>query len=116
MGLAQRWRDPVVRLLVLLAGSFVVVSLVSVAPPRLRAPFDLVCCIGVGLLVDRLWPAGEAGAAGLAVAADAEDVADEVQGPAQGMRDRASRQSGQTGNFWGSRLGIHFLPHRAVIS
>lgn len=48
-GLALRWRDPRVRVLVLVAAQFVVLSLVLVAPPRLRAPFDLVCCLGVGI-------------------------------------------------------------------
>jgi hypothetical protein len=32
---------------------FSIVSILSIAPPRLRAPFDLACCIGAGLLVER---------------------------------------------------------------
>ncbi|MDQ3462676.1 MAG: glycosyltransferase family 39 protein [Actinomycetota bacterium] len=51
IGLTTRWRDPRVIVLVGLTAQFVVLSLLLVAPPRLRAPFDLICCIGVGLLV-----------------------------------------------------------------
>jgi hypothetical protein len=40
--------------LILMAGYFTVTSLVLVATPRLRAPFDLACCIGVGMLVGQL--------------------------------------------------------------
>ena len=54
VGVAQRWREPTVLLLVLVAGCFTVTSLLLVAPPRLRAPFDLMCAIGCGLAVD-LW-------------------------------------------------------------
>lgn len=35
-----------------IAAQFTVLSLLIVAPPRLRAPFDLTMCIGVGLLAD----------------------------------------------------------------
>lgn len=48
-GLVVRRREPGVLLLIGVALYFVVSSLVLVAPPRLRAPFDLICCIGVGL-------------------------------------------------------------------
>jgi len=41
-------------LLVVTAGYFVAVSLVTVAPPRLRAPFDVLACIAIGVLVSRL--------------------------------------------------------------
>jgi hypothetical protein len=51
VGLALRWRDPLVALLLGVAGYFVLTSLVLVTAPRLRAPFDVLCCIGVGLLV-----------------------------------------------------------------
>jgi hypothetical protein len=54
VGLIGLWwfrRSHAVWLLAACVGQFVVVSLVIVAPPRLRAPFDLVCCIGVGLFV-----------------------------------------------------------------
>ena len=37
--------------LVSAAAYFTVASVVTVAVPRLRAPFDLVCCLGVGVLV-----------------------------------------------------------------
>jgi hypothetical protein len=40
--------------IVLTAAYFTVTSLVLVATPRLRAPFDLACCIGVGLLVNQV--------------------------------------------------------------
>ncbi len=52
IGVVRRWRDPTVLLLMLIAGYFTATSLVLVAPPRLRAPFDLMCCIGCGLLAD----------------------------------------------------------------
>jgi hypothetical protein len=57
VGLIGLWwyrRSPAVWLLAACVGQFVVVSLVIVAPPRLRAPFDLVCCIGVGLFAARV--------------------------------------------------------------
>lgn len=50
-GLIGMWamrRRPGTGPLVLAAVVFPAVSLVSVAPPRLRAPLDLVCCIAVG--------------------------------------------------------------------
>jgi hypothetical protein len=34
----------------IIGAQFVALSLVLVAPPRLRAPFDVLMCIGVGLL------------------------------------------------------------------
>jgi hypothetical protein len=37
-----------------IVGQFVVLALVLVPPPRLRAPFDLLMCIGVGLFVERV--------------------------------------------------------------
>ena len=40
---------------------FSLVSIFSVFAPRLRGPFDLVCCIGVGLLVTRLRGTSAAG-------------------------------------------------------
>ena len=50
-GLVTRWRDPRVVLLMGTALYFTAGSLVLVSPPRLRAPFDLISCIGVGLAV-----------------------------------------------------------------
>lgn len=50
VGLVRWRRSPEV---VLLAGTcllFSLASIIFVAPPRLRAPFDLMCCIAVGLL------------------------------------------------------------------
>ena len=52
IGVGLGWKDPRMRLLAFIAGYFLVTSLFLVAPPRLRAPFDLVCCIGVGVAVD----------------------------------------------------------------
>jgi 4-amino-4-deoxy-L-arabinose transferase-like glycosyltransferase len=52
VGVGLRWRDPIMKLLVLMTAYFALVSLVLVAPPRLRAPFDLLCCIGVGIAID----------------------------------------------------------------
>ena len=51
-GLAVNWRRPSLWPAVLIVAQFSVLSLVLVAPPRLRAPFDLLMCIGLGLLVD----------------------------------------------------------------
>jgi 4-amino-4-deoxy-L-arabinose transferase-like glycosyltransferase len=51
VGLARRWRDPGVVLVAGIGLFFTAISLVTVASPRLRAPFDLVCYVGVGLLV-----------------------------------------------------------------
>ena len=47
-------------LVALAAAYFSLVSILSIAPPRLRAPFDLACCIGAGLLFGQL--VGSAGA------------------------------------------------------
>lgn len=55
VGLAIRWRDERTVVLALLTAQFAVLSLVLVAPPRLRAPFDFAACIGVGLLAGALW-------------------------------------------------------------
>ena len=38
-------------MLLAVVAQFVLLSLVLVAPPRLRAPFDLAMCLGAGLLV-----------------------------------------------------------------
>lgn len=38
----------------LIVGQFVFLSLLLVSPPRLRAPFDLLLCVGVGVSVDRI--------------------------------------------------------------
>jgi hypothetical protein len=51
VGLWRSRRSDLTRLLVLLSALFTAGSLLLVAPPRLRAPFDLVACIGAGLLV-----------------------------------------------------------------
>ena len=53
VGLVRFRRDRRVLLLGLITAQFVAVSLLLVAPPRLRAPFDLACCIGVGLAFSR---------------------------------------------------------------
>ena len=58
-GLWALRRRPGVGPLVLAAVVFPTLSAVTVATPRLRAPLDLVCCIGVGGLaaeVARVWP------------------------------------------------------------
>jgi 4-amino-4-deoxy-L-arabinose transferase-like glycosyltransferase len=56
VGLGARWRHPVVLLMLVLTVYFVVSNLVFVFAPRLRAPFDLFCCIGVGLAWARWLP------------------------------------------------------------
>ena len=48
-GLIVRRRTPEVLLLIGVGLSFMGSSLFFVSPPRLRAPFDLICCLGVGL-------------------------------------------------------------------
>lgn len=48
-GLIVTRREPSVVLIGAVAAYFVLGSLVLVSPPRLRSPFDLCCCIGVGL-------------------------------------------------------------------
>ncbi len=58
-GLVGLWRfrrDRRVLLLAAVTAQFVILCLLLVAPPRLRAPFDLACCIGVGLLACRNTP------------------------------------------------------------
>lgn len=49
-GLVRYRRVPPVWLVTASVAQFVLLSLVLVSSPRLRAPFDLLCCIGVGLL------------------------------------------------------------------
>jgi hypothetical protein len=50
-----RWRrHRAVHVLVTVVGLLVALNLVTVWAPRLRAPFDLACAIGVGLLFSRL--------------------------------------------------------------
>lgn len=51
LGLVVARRDPVVMLIGAVGAYFVLGSLVLVSPPRLRSPFDMCCCIGVGLAV-----------------------------------------------------------------
>lgn len=54
VGLWRGRRNPFVGLLGLSALLFTATSLVMVAPPRLRAPLDLACCVGVALVVDEV--------------------------------------------------------------
>jgi 4-amino-4-deoxy-L-arabinose transferase-like glycosyltransferase len=56
-GIAGLWlhgRDWRVRLLAVLAAEFAALMILILAPPRLRAPIDVICCIGVGLAVASL--------------------------------------------------------------
>lgn len=53
-GIVSKRRDRRVLLMLGVCGYFLVASLFFVAPPRLRAPFDLMCCIGSALLIARL--------------------------------------------------------------
>jgi hypothetical protein len=58
VGLVGLWferRTDLAQLLAVLAVTFTLASLVFVAPPRLRAPVDLVMCVGVGFVASRLW-------------------------------------------------------------
>ena len=50
-GLVLARRDRRAIWLMIVVGQFAVLNLLTVSPPRLRAPFDLACCIGVGLAV-----------------------------------------------------------------
>ena len=50
-GLVVTRRDPRALLVGAVGAYFVLASLVLVSPPRLRSPFDMCCCIGVGLAV-----------------------------------------------------------------
>jgi 4-amino-4-deoxy-L-arabinose transferase-like glycosyltransferase len=54
VGLFRVRRDPRTIVLVAITAQFVVLSLLLVAPPRLRAPFDLATCIGAGVVVAEL--------------------------------------------------------------
>lgn len=51
IGLVRNRHDRLLQVLVVLVAQFVVLSLLLVAPPRLRAPFDVLCCVGAGLLI-----------------------------------------------------------------
>ena len=53
-GLIITFRSRVSELLLICAAYFCVFSLLTVAPPRLRAPFDIAMCIGVGALLARI--------------------------------------------------------------
>lgn len=57
-GLVGFWLARRNRFVVVLAATalyFTVTSLFFVAPPRLRAPLDLACCVGAAVVVDRGW-------------------------------------------------------------
>jgi hypothetical protein len=54
VGIAGLWlhrRDWRVRLLAVFAAEFAVLMILLLAPPRLRAPVDVICCIGAGLAI-----------------------------------------------------------------
>lgn len=56
-GLAGFWvhrRDRRLWPAMIVGAQFIALSLLLVAPPRLRAPFDLLMCIGVGLLIQHV--------------------------------------------------------------
>ena len=55
-GVARFRRDRRVLVLGVIVAQYVVLSLLLVAPPRLRAPFDLFMCLGVGLAAAALRP------------------------------------------------------------
>ena len=61
IGLILRRRDPSVILLITLSLYFTATSLLFVAPPRLRTPFDFIGCIGVGFAIDALLRRREVG-------------------------------------------------------
>ena len=51
-GLVLNWRKTSLWPGALIVAQFAILSMFLVAPPRLRAPFDLLMCIGLGLLFD----------------------------------------------------------------
>ena len=51
-GLVAHRREPLVVLILATMAYFAVSSLLLISVPRLRAPFDLLCAVGVGLAVD----------------------------------------------------------------
>jgi 4-amino-4-deoxy-L-arabinose transferase-like glycosyltransferase len=54
VGVAGLWlhrRDWRVRLLAVFAAEFALLMILILAPPRLRAPVDVICCIGAGLAI-----------------------------------------------------------------
>lgn len=51
IGISRALKDRRLLILTVVTAQFVVLSLLTVAPPRLRAPFDLLCCIGFGVLL-----------------------------------------------------------------
>jgi 4-amino-4-deoxy-L-arabinose transferase-like glycosyltransferase len=53
-GIAVRVRDRRTWPMLLIVSQFTVLSLLLVPPPRLRAPFDLMLCIGIGFLAGSL--------------------------------------------------------------
>ncbi len=50
LGLLLRWRQPIVLLCLGIVLYFAATSLILIAAPRLRAPVDVLCCLGVGLV------------------------------------------------------------------
>ncbi|TMM13847.1 MAG: glycosyltransferase family 39 protein [Actinobacteria bacterium] len=54
-GLVVTWRQRHTILLIAVSLYFTAASLLLVAPPRVRAPFDLINCIGLGLLAAWWW-------------------------------------------------------------
>jgi 4-amino-4-deoxy-L-arabinose transferase-like glycosyltransferase len=70
-GLVVSRRDPVVVLIGATGLYFVLGSLVLVSPPRLRSPFDMCCCIGVGLAA-QWWAARRSSVTGI-IAEEGDD-------------------------------------------
>jgi hypothetical protein len=54
-GLVVTWRRRETVLLIAVSLYFTAASLLLLAPPRLRAPFDLINCVGLGLLAAWWW-------------------------------------------------------------
>lgn len=61
VGLWHYRRDVRVQWLAVIVLQFALLSLLILSPPRLRAPFDLACAIGAGLLVDIVMRAARRG-------------------------------------------------------
>lgn len=80
VGSWRRRRTVAVSFLAVSGLYFVVVSLFFVAPPRLRAPFDLACCVGTAVLV--------------ATWLQASAASRTLRWPGPGQRDRTGRSPG----------------------
>ena len=95
-GLVRFRRDQRSIVLFAIGFQFAVVSLLLVAPPRLRAPVDLICCIGVGLLC----------------APRRASVDEPAEPPSSNRSRRPSRRRDRRGLAAGDSAGREWLAYR----